>query len=170
MAKTPAQRQREYMERKKEAEIQASRSLSGVYKKPFFEFYGEHGFDLDFDLALALAGIKAPQFEDDRGPEDFILNKATVEVDDPFMGASRSVGRAEVMTDCLIDAASALAWRLNEYKRAEVKARLAEIEASDLTDPATKKAALKDVTRLNKLLDQLDKQVRWTFPQWKVTG
>jgi hypothetical protein len=26
------------------------------------------------------------------------------------------------------------------------------------------------VTRLNKMLDQLDKQVRWTFPQWKVTG
>lgn len=170
MAKSPAERQREYMARKKEAESQASRSLSGIYKRPFFEFYEKQDNLSEIELPLALGGFISPEFEDDRGPEDFVLNDATVGVDDPFMGATNSLGRAEVITDCLIDVAVALASRLNEYKKSEIKARLAEIEASDLSDPEIRKAALKEVTRLNKMLDQLEKQVRWTFPQWKVTG
>ena len=72
--------------------------------------------------------------------------------------------------DALIAAAQDLAWQVADYKRSEIRTRLAEIEAQDLSDPSAKKAALKNAARLNKMLDQLDKQVRFTFPQWKVTG
>ena len=82
----------------------------------------------------------------------------------------RSLGRAEMMITALNEAAENLAFYVNKYKRTEIKARLAEIEASDLSDPETKRAALKNAARLNKMLEQLDKQVRLTFPQWKVTG
>ena len=87
-----------------------------------------------------------------------------------FDNAKGSLGVAELMVGCLIAAALDRARHVNDYKREEIKNRLAEIEASDLSDPDTKKAALREATRLNKMLDQLDKQVRWTFPQWKGTG
>lgn len=170
MSLTQTERQRRYRARLKKKEAQASNSVESVYRQPFHTFYGHQGFDLDFELALALAGVAAPEFLDDSGPEAFVLNDATAGVADPFNGATGALGRAEVMIGCLTDAAVALASLVNEYKRQEIKARLAEIEASDLSEPEAKKAALQDSARLNKMLDQLDKQVRWTFPQWKVTG
>ncbi|AWX93776.1 hypothetical protein DPM13_14035 [Paracoccus mutanolyticus] len=54
--------------------------------------------------------------------------------------------------------------------RRPIKQRLQEIEERDLSDPEAKRAAMQEATRLNKMLDQLDKQVRITLPQWKVTG
>ncbi|MCA1775600.1 MAG: hypothetical protein LC676_08330 [Loktanella sp.] len=60
-----------------------------------------------------------------------------------------------------------MAAALHCYKQEEIKARLTEVEASDAADKAT---ALKEAVRLNKILDQLTKQVRTSFPQWKVTG
>lgn len=45
-----------------------------------------------------------------------------------------------------------------------------EIEQADLPDPAARKAAMAEVVRLNKLLDQLAKPVRWSFPQWRLKG
>lgn len=170
MALTPAEKQRKYRERLRKQEAKQSNALASVYQSPFHEFFDHQGYDLDFELALALAGIVPPEFDDDRGPEAFVLNGATDDLDDPFNGATGALGRAEVMIGCLTDAAVALASLVNAYKRQEIKARLAEIEASDLSEPDVKKAALQQAARLQKMLDQLDKQVRWTFPQWKVTG
>ncbi|MFB9223328.1 hypothetical protein [Paracoccus cavernae] len=170
MAKSTAQRQREYRERVKLRDEKANLEVSkSVFRRPFFEFMAQSGSAMD--ELLAPAGIEAPSFEDDRGPKAFALNGILEDNDEPFFADSvGSLGRAELVVDCLLDATADLAWHIKEYKRTEIKARLAEIEASDLSDPATKKAALKEATRLNKMLDQLDKQVRWTFPQWKVTG
>ena len=72
------------------------------------------------------------------------------------------------MVGCLIDAASELARIINEYKRNQITSRLREIENADLSDPGVKKAALTEVVRLQKMVDHLDKRVRWSFPQWKL--
>jgi hypothetical protein len=178
MPNANAEAQRRWRQRQKEKKkdgLKQGAAVRDVFIKPFFEFAeNTFGGGSDFDVALGLIGIETPQFDDDRGPEAYIRgDHDDTELDDaynPFKGAERSLGRAEVMVGCLITAAVDLASEINDYKRTEIKARIAEIEASDLSDLATKKAALKEVTRLNKMLDQLDKQVRWTFPQWKVTG
>lgn len=170
MAKSNAERLREFKARKKEEEKIASLMVDGIYKRPFYASLPED-FHLasDFEDPLAFVGIPVPKFIDDRGIEDFThySPELAAETIQPNRG---SLGRAEVMITALTEAAETLAFYVNAYKRAEIKARLAEIEASDLSEPTAKKAALKEAARLNKMLDQLDKQVRWTFPQWKVTG
>ena len=170
MTLKPAEKQRLYRERQKVEEVKASLALTDVFRTPFFETLPEDfSYSSDFADNCELIGIPTPEFADDRGTEFFshYSPKSSAEMIEHGM---RSLGRAEMMISGLIEAAVDLAHRVNSYKRAEIKARLAEIEASDLLDSATKKAALQDATRLNKMLDQLDKQVRWTFPQWRVTG
>ena len=171
MALSPAETQRQYRQRLKEKEKLANLATFEVFRAPFFEFFNEQ--HSSFAEQLAIAGAVAPKFDDDRGPRSHGVDGVfdNNHDDDPALDDSvRSLGRAEVVIAGLIDAASSLAAVVNEYKRQEIKARLAEIEASDLSEPDAKKAALKEAARLNKMLDQLEKQVRWTFPQWKVTG
>ena len=174
MTNANAEAQRRWRQRQKEKRKTDLRKVGAnkteVFRLPFYKFFEGEDYVSTFEHPLALAGIKAPEFIDDKGPEGFALNDVAAGVDDPFAGATGSLGRAEVMVGCLIDAAVSLASLTNEYKRQEIKTRLAEIEASDLSEPAVKKAALQDAARLHKMLEQLDKQVRWTFPQWKVTG
>ena len=171
MTLKPAEKQRLYRERQKAEEVKASLALTDVFRTPFFEFLGDFCYSgSDYNIALDLTGIDPPQFEDDRGPEHYTKDMGIDPNYELYEAAKGSLGRAEMMVECLATAAKDMAWQINHYKRAELKARLAEIEGSDLSDPETKKAALKNVTRLNKMLDQLDKQIRLTFPQWKVTG
>ena len=171
MTLKPAEKQRLYRERQKAEEVKASLALTDVFRTPFFEFLGDfcHGGS-DFNIALDLTGIETPQFDDDLGPEHHTKDMGIDPNYELYEEAKGSLGRAEMMVGCLITAAGDMAAKINDYKRAEIKARLTELEASDLSDPETKRVALKDVTRLNKMLDQLDKQIRRTFPQWKVTG
>lgn len=177
MSNAHAEAQRRYRQSqkmKKKESLKQGVGVADVFKMPFFEFLGDFCWsDSDFNVALDLAGIETPQFDDDLGPEHHARDlgiPAKGDFDYPFGDAERSLGRAEVMVGCLITAAADLAAKVNEYKRQEIKARLAEIEASDLSDAEAKRAALRESARLNKMLDQLDKQVRHTFPQWKVTG
>jgi hypothetical protein len=170
VAKSNAERLREFKARKKEQEKIASLTLDDVFKRPFFEsLHDEYDRDSQFADCLEFIGMEVPTFKDDRGLEDFTryYDQSAEEFIPRGLG---SLGRAEAMVTALIEAAQDLAWHVAEYKRKEIKARLAEIEASDLSEPEAKKAALKEAARLNKMLDQLDKQVRHTFPQWKVTG
>lgn len=139
-----------------------------AFKQPFFDFLDDHSSD--FHLPLELAGIEPPVLSDDSGPEDHVKNGATDGVESPFGEAEGSLGRAVVIVECLIDAARELADIINKYQRREIAAQVAEIECADVANPQIRKAAQAEAARLNKMLDQLDKQVRWTFPQWKVTG
>lgn len=178
MALSPAETQRLYRQRLKKKEKLASLSIEDAFKTPFFEFWGEGHYSSEWDVAMGLAGIMPPEFLTDEGPEAFIVPhvvEGQSNENDPFDRLDKatihgSLPRAEIMVDLILDAARVLTTALNEYKCQEIKARLAEIEASDLSEPAAKKAALKEAARLNKMLDQLSKQVRWTFQQWKVTG
>jgi len=167
MALTNAEKVRAYRERKKaqrEAELRKPADEMGIMRTPFFEFY-QQGITGDFEIPVYLAGAEPPSFRDD-GPAVFSSMLDGLEVPK----APNSLARAEIAVGCLIDAAAELARIVNDYKQSEIKARIAEIEQADLSDPTAKKQALADIVRLQKMLDQLSKQVRWTFPQWKVTG
>ncbi|MCV2870362.1 hypothetical protein OEW28_17240 [Defluviimonas sp. WL0002] len=171
---TPAEKQRRYRERQKAKRLDALKkpeivSLK-VFASPFCEWAQSDGNFSDFELYLALAGIEPPQFDDDRGPLAFALNEAVEGMEDPFPGAENSLARAEVMVGCLIDAAATLASIVNRYKEKEITRRVDEIEKSDKSDENERKAATREIVRLSKLQDQLKRQVRWTFPQWKVSG
>lgn len=177
MTNANAEAQRRWRQRQKEKRKEDLRkpgeSLDD-FREPFFKFYEGHGELTTLEIALHFIGYEIPDFPDDRGPEVYSIadheNDPNDPFGDPFEGKSNSLGRAELMVGSFIDAAITLAGMVNNYKKKELRARLAEIEAADLSDPAIKKAALKDAARLHKMLDQLEREVRWTFPQWKVTG
>lgn len=179
MAKTNAEHQREWRRRRREAkqkEVKQAEatSLATIMRTPFFEWVERDGNWLSFEMALDQAGIEIPQFNDDADPKSLTGEIERLFTDNPaqspYVAGSGSLGRAEIMVGCLISAAVTLAGSVNDYKRSEIKARMAEIEQSDLSDPEIRREALAEVARLQKMLDQLSKQVRWTFPQWKVTG
>lgn len=172
MVLTPAEKSKQWRDRRKAEHEVALREVRAKvradFRKPFGEYYLDHPQGSDVDLALELAGYDPPDFTDDRGPEAFALEDAIAGVDDPFRGAVGALGRADAVVGLLIDASSELARIVSDYKKAEIKARIAEAEESDLTDAATRKAALAEIVRLNKILDQLNKQVRRNFQQWEV--
>ena len=175
MALTPAEKQKAYRERQKEskrADLKSgSLEATEVSKRLFSDTFQTDPNATDFELALGLAGMVAPSFDDERGPTETALQHTIAGAEDTFGDAfgdaSGAIGRAEVTIGCLIDAAVTLAGIVNTHLKKEISDRLAELEDPRQADRAT---AMNEAVRLNKMLDQLDKQVRWTFPQWKVTG
>ena len=167
MAQSPAEIQKAYRERKKAAAQAAGDATYPFLKEPFYLWLERTDGGGDWtaaDLDLNLASIEMPQFEDDGGPRPFD-NSIGDDIDKYYEGYERSIGRAEAMVDCLIGAASCIASVINRYKREEIEARLKELETSNEGDRAK---AMKQAVRLNKMLDQLDKEARFRFTQWKV--
>lgn len=166
--KSPAEYQREYRERKRLADIANAKPDSEIFRKPFFEFFKERtdGFS-DWTMYFDMAGLTAPEINDDSDPTSLY---GKLEGYNSYEGYRRSIGRAEVMMSAMLDGAAELAGIINDYKQKEINDRIAEIEQSDLSNPMARKRALADIVRLKKMLDRLDKPVRWTFPQWRVTG
>lgn len=163
MRKSWADYKREQRKRKAEAAKQAGDPTDAIAKVKFHEYLTDSDWG-EVSIYLEWAGINPnaiPSFDTDDDPNH------NPETDGPLRG---SIGRAERMVGCLMDAASLLATEINAYKRKEIDARIHEIETGDLSDPKARKQALADIVRLKKMLDQLNRQVRWTFPQWKVTG
>ncbi|MEQ8899272.1 MAG: hypothetical protein RID23_19495 [Roseovarius sp.] len=161
----------ERMRRKREREVAEHRaapdSTLPYLRETFSDFLEREGNYQNVEIALGLAGFEAPLIDDERDPEAFALEEAVAGVDNPFPGSKGALGRAQVIIECLIDAASELANVVNNYEREQLEARLAELESSDTTDKAT---AINEAVKLNKMLDLLNKRVRKDFPQWKVTG
>lgn len=167
MAMTNAEKKQAQRDREEAARRAAEDSTYPYLKETFSEFLFHESNYSNVEIALGLAGIEAPLIENEQGPEVFALEDVIAGVENPFPGASGAIGRAEITIDCLVDAAMELAIVVRNYKRQEIEARLAELENSETADRAT---AMKEAVKLNKILDQLDKQVRRSFPQWKVTG
>jgi hypothetical protein len=136
-------------------------------KRPFFEHLSIDPNWSSVEAALDVAGIEWPTFKDDSGPKSIT---GTFEEDGTYERFPGSVGRAEIMVSAFLDAATELAGIVNRYKRKEISDRIHEIETSDLSNPDVRKHALADIIRLKQMLEQLDRQVRWGLPQWKVTG
>ena len=131
MALSNAEKVRRYRERqkaKKEAELKKPTARSEVFKTPFFEFFPiDEQTGSQYVQSLELGGLAPLMFEDDSGPEVSTLDDFdAVDADDEFanpFGDSRgsSLGKAEVVVACLLDAASDLAAWINDYKKAEIK-------------------------------------------------
>lgn len=173
MAKSSTERMREKKEREKKEALVAVESTTPYLKKLFSEVWNEDILKFsDFNMYLELAGIEPPSFEDERSPEDETKNAEDIGVElfgveNIYCNRKGAIGRAEVIVGSLIDAATELATIVNQHKRQEIEARLVELESSTELDRAK---AMTEAVRLNKMLDQLDKQVRRSFPQWEVTG
>ena len=165
MAKTAAEYQRKYRERKAERAKQAGDPIDAFAAVKFHEYLlNDGGWNDEVLYPLEWAGISpdaVPAFDNDEDPDH------NPETDGPYRG---SIGRAERMVGMFLDAASGLASVINRYKRQQIDAAIADLENADLADPAAKKQALADIVRLNQLRDRLDKQVRWSLPQWKTEG
>jgi hypothetical protein len=164
MRKSWATYKREQRDRERERLRNRPDILQSLLKQPFNEYLPTDGNWNSVWYALEWAGIDpdaVPQFENDDDPGYF------EEDDGPNRGA---IGRAERMVGCLIDAASEMAAIINRYKKKEITERIQEIETLDMSEPDARKQAHVEIVRLKKMLGQLDKRVRWTFPEWKVTG
>lgn len=178
MALSNAEKVRRYRERQKAKKQEALKKptvRNDVFQTPFFQFFTiDEQVGSEYIQALELAGIHPLTFEDDSGPETSSLDDlrddfAEGGVNNPFdTSQGSSLGKAEVLVGCLLDAAYDLAGWINDYKKAEITARIAELENADLSDPETKRAAFEKAGDLNRMLEDLEKSVRWQLPQWKV--
>lgn len=179
MALTNAEHQKRWREnqkikRKENLKQHEAFDLTKVIRTPFFEAFDRHGESSLFECCMDTAGIEPPTFDDDSPPRSATGEVEMIFHDNPednlYYGHNNSLARAEIMIGQLIDASAALAQIVNDFKRSEIDARISELEQSDLSEPAAKKQAFADMAKLQKMRKQLDKQVRWTFPQWKMTG
>ncbi|ESY66309.1 MULTISPECIES: hypothetical protein [Mesorhizobium] len=161
MAKTAAEYQRAYRERKAELAKQAGDPTDKISKLPFSDYVTTDGNWPVVEEVLDCVGVTPPAFDADDDKQ------WREEWGEPYRA---SIGRAERMVGAFLDAASGLADAIARYKRKEIDRVIADLEASDMNVPAAKKKALAEIVRLNRIRDQLDKQVRWSLSQWKTTG
>lgn len=161
MALTNSERQKLFRERKKDQARKSPDIIDAYLKTPFSEWMGNSWDDVTTYLEwLGVRQIPNYAADGDTDPDRW----EELEPD------RKSIGRAERMVTMFLDGAIELARFINQYKTEEVNARIAEIEAADLTDPAVRKKALADIAMLSKYRDDLKRDVRWTLPQWKVKG
>lgn len=171
MAMTANERKRAQIQREQEAQLHMPDSTYPYLAVPFYQYVNDDGNWSDVQQCFQFMGIEPPQFEDDRGAADFAFDdnfgsdQAKI---DTFKGHEKSIGRAEAMVGFLIDAASGLSQIINAFKQKEVTRSLAEIQKRDLADPDIRKATMAEVVYIARLQDELQKNVRRSFPQWEV--
>lgn len=169
MALSNAERQRRHYERRKaaaRARSDAAELTRPFLRQPFFAYLHFDSNWEDAEIALRMAGIEPPEFGDDSGP-NFPSDLDGLELPTHL---TDSIGRAELAVECLLDAATTLAGIINSYKRKELNDTLLELEQTGLHDLFIRSKADTDTFRIRKILGRLDKQVRWTLPEWKVKG
>lgn len=173
MRKTAAQYQREYRERKKAAQKAAPDLTADFVKGKLSEFRSAQfrpgdGDAFEFVPTLVPLGIEldAAVFDE----------SATYDVDD-LVGAESSMSgkplleRMEALAGIFLDAATELYGTINEFKLAEIDARIAEIEQADLSDPEAKAKALQDIVTLQGIRASLaGKTFRRSFAEISVKG
>lgn len=164
MARSQAEIQREYRkrlrERAKAAPDQATRYTPGAFSR--FVENAPAGEGADFiGETLASVGLDLPDLTQDEDPE------WREEWGTEFRG---SLGRAERMVDALIDSAKALADLINEFKRQEIAKAIASLTEADLSDPAAKENALREIVRLRAIEARLAKETRHAFAPITVKG
>jgi hypothetical protein len=138
---------------------------------PFYQYLENEPNWSSVELAFDLMGIAPPDFNDDLGPEHYAAEAAVSSDEDReniFASSKGSIGRAEVMVGCLLDAASELSQIISKYKKRELATRLAALEVADLSTSESRKQALADAANISKLKVELDKNIRRTLPQWRI--
>jgi len=160
MALTPAEKQRRYRARLKQAARAAPDQASVNLTGSFAEFLGAEGAQLELSFigeTFDSVGLQFPDLEKDADPE----------WRPEWGGENRgSLGRAERMVGALIDSARSLAALINEFKLGEIEAAISSLENRRKLDAK----ALKEAIRLNKIRDGLRKETRHSFPVTVVKG
>jgi hypothetical protein len=175
MAKSALQRKQDQIARERERLRTALDSTYPFLHEPFYQWLERTHGGGEWETAMwhfDASALPQPEFTDDSGPRSIDGEVELMKSDDydPYAGYERSIGRMECLIDNMLASALLLTHIVNDYKSGELRARIVEIEQSDLSDPEKKRKALADIVRLQKMLDQLSKEVRRTFPQWKVKG
>jgi hypothetical protein len=171
MALSAKERKQAQLERERQAMASKTDATYPFLKEPFFKHLEHDGNWSSVQLCFELMGMDPPVFEDDKGPADvahdvcFSTDEEKIEA---FQNSEKSIGRAEVMVEMLLDAAVELSSIINTYKQEALRKRLAELEQSDLSDPAQRRKALEDAAEIAKLQAELQKNVRRTFPVWRL--
>lgn len=172
MALSAAERKRRQLEREDLARRRRPDSTYEFISTPFYKHLEDNATWDAVNLSFELMGVEPPEFIDDRGPTEAASPDALPapggDGENGFEGFEGSLGRAEAMVGSLITAAVELSGIINRFKRDELNKYLDELETRDLSDQAARAQALKDAVRIAAIQDELSKNVRWTFPQWKV--
>lgn len=176
MAKSAAERKREQREREKNARRAAPDMANDFLRTPFFE--AEAGRLSDLNFYFDLMGMEMPSIDDDSAPRslDGMFEEDTARDPQSYpdvYGAfpKNSLGKAESWVANMLEIVTELADTINRYKLEEIEARIAEIEAADLSDPVVKARALEDIVTLREIKAKLDgKTFRRSFPEINVKG
>ena len=166
MAMTASERKRKQLEREAEARRRMEDSSYPYLRTPFYEFLEEDPNWSSVVMNFDIMGMPAPDFADDRHPQSY-----TDQIDaDTYTGFAGSIGRAEIMIEQLLDAASQLSSIVNRYKIAEIQARLNELELEDPSDPTKRRTIMDAAVHLTRLKEHLDKSVRRSLKEWSLKG
>ena len=172
MAKTALERKRESLERKRQASERLPDATAAFQAISFSEFYSEHDIEVMFNFDLA--GLPPLEFgDDDEDPHSY---SGEIEAgDDPehgtYEGYHGAIGRAEITVTALLQAAQALAQLINTYKRDLIKTEQERLNGlAGEADADRRRELLAEMVKLDRLRERLDKNVRWTVPEWKLKG
>lgn len=167
MAKTAAERTREFRERQKAAAHAAlleSRKPEPYLRRSFAEFLAHQSLMLDENLDAF--GIR---FDGDLAT-DVQKFHSEYERDEPLTSLQRATG----LVDVFIDAAQELACLINQYKLAEIETAIdAALEASSNLprgDVEALKASFEEIDRLKAIRSDLRKPTRHTFLSVRASG
>jgi hypothetical protein len=165
MALTARERKRRQVEREQIARKLRDDVALAYVKKPFFEVIAGHHNELLITMSLDAAGFAMPGWTDDSGPKSA---SGQIENYDAFEGHQGSIGRAEVMIEGLLDAASELAEIVNEYKREALAQRLDELASNPSADDETRRVEFQEAIKVSKALEHLQRRVRRDIAQWSA--
>lgn len=172
MALTANERKQRQLARDEEERRRMPDSTYPFLSQPFFEWLEADSNWQEVADFFELMGVMPPDFNDDSGPADHSIHEIAESYvqDATFGGYERSVGRAELMAELLIGASASLSGLVNRFKKEELAKRLTTLEAEDLADPDRRRAAMAEIAQITRLQAELQKNVRYTFPQWKIKG
>ena len=171
MVLTAAEKQRRYRDRKREEAKTSADATRPYLAVPFHKWMGEphSAFWQEVEFPLGVSGLQFEGFADDTGSPSIarIYDEGGAKEGhyDHFSG---SVGRAEHMIWNLIEASTALARRLNQYKLEQIEAAIARLESADLGDQSGRKKAVAELVKLTKLRDLLKREKRFAIPEWMI--
>lgn len=157
MAISNAEKQKRYRERQK-AKVRANQTPASPAKiTGFAEYiYSDQYREEAFETALDLLDLSRTRPVDEWIKSDDAVSKIIELVGNGHGGA--------------IMAIATLAGLVSDYKVAQIDARIAEIEKSDLTSPALKEAADRYLEQLQEARKQFHRKNRYQFSPMEVEG
>jgi hypothetical protein len=157
MAISNAEKQKRYRERQRAKAGAAPASASPATITSFAEYvYSDQYREEAFETAFDLLDLSRTRPVDDWIKSDEAISKIIDLVGNDHGGA--------------IMAIATLAGLVSDYKVAQIDARIAEIEKSDVTSPALKEAADKYLAQLQEVRKQFHRKNRYQFSPMEVEG